>query len=290
MRTNGANEGGKWNRYLLSGLVLLALAGLTTTAYYVYTDTELVSQVNMGKLDNERLLAEKLQLDRSIHELNDRLQIEQNEHDASKGQVNDLKRKVEEALARNNRLESAARRTNDLTKEVKQLRALKDRLEGELAASSSSQLELQGQLDKSRAEQAALSAQLAAVPPALRPLDNSEVEAVRGRRGRLTVRARATREVRMAFDLPAEQAQAATFVITDPSGHTYAGADPSISMSVDEVEPEPLAAVNMTPQGEARVSRVHMKFSPPKKLVPGTYRIAVKSGGDDLGAIRLNLR
>lgn len=287
-----AARSGRRNRIILAALAFLTIWGFGTTAWFWNDNHEMVRNLNAGRLIREQLLGEKLQLEKRILQLNGRIERDQEDIGGAESRIADLRKKVEQAVARAKGSEGAVRRNKDLLAEVAALRAEKERLEVIASTGASNERDLQDQLYKVTVERDALTAELEQHKAGAQMVNNAEVDALRGRKGRITVLARRTRQVRMAFDLPNNLAHQASFKIIAPDGRTYAGADPAISMTVDEVEPEPTASIDMMPlsaRGE-RASRVHLKFDPTEKLKPGTYRIDVLVGGDYLNTVLLNLR
>ena len=123
-------------------------------------------------------------------------------------------------------------------------------------------------------------------------VNNAQVEALRGKKQKLTVKARNTREMRLAFDLPKDLASLANFRIVSPSGKTYQGNDPAISMSFEAPDGEATASLSliMGGPGSEQPARVHLRFEPKEKLEPGVYTIDVRSGETYLNTVRLSLR
>lgn len=279
-------------RVTIAALALLTLLAAGTTAYLWSTNTGLSSTLDQDKLHIERLFAEKLQLEKRIVDLNGRLSTTDADLAEAGNEAADLRRRVQEAIAHANGLERDARKGRNLAKEVAELRTLKQDLEAQVNATRSHEQDLQAQLDRMTRERDALAATLEEHRTAAQMVNNAEVDALRGRKGKLTVLARRTRQIRMAFDLPQDMARGTSFLIIAPDGHRYEGADPRISTTIDAVEGEPMASIDLMPMGAAgeRAARVHLAFTPTEKLKPGTYRIDVMTGGAYVNTVLLNLR
>lgn len=279
-------------------IILVALAALTAaalgTAYHfhdAYTGQQ--AAVDQGRLSSERLLGEKLQLEKQVIEVDGRLSAERTERTEAEQRVHDLERRVKEALDRQHKLEARARQADHATKRAKELESANGKLHDELSTARSSAEELRAQLDRVKAERDMLVAEVEARTRGAWMVNNAVVEALRGRKGRLTVKARRTNEIRMAFDLPQEMAREANFRIITPDGSAFAGSDPALSMDIAPTASDAaLTAVDLTAgmlPGDP-VARVHLKFDPDRKLQPGTYRIDVRSGDTYLNTVLLNLR
>ncbi len=290
--SDSTKRGTTRNRIVLAVLAFLTLWGFGTTAYFWNDNLNMTAGLDQGKLTNERLLGEKLQLEKQIVDLAERLQREHEEVGEGELKVEDLQRRVEAAMAHSRSLEGAARRGRELASEVATLREAKRQLELQLALAGTNELDLREQVGKANQQRDELAAQLEEQRAGTRMVNNAEVDALRGKKSKITVVARRAQEIRMAFDLPQNLAQGASFKIIAPDGKDYSGADPSISMTIDTPEPEPMASIDMMPTAMVndRAARVHLKFAPAKKLLPGTYRIDVISGGVYLNTVLLNLR
>ena len=275
-----------------AALVVLSVLGLGTATYLTFENNGLSDDLDHNRLRQEKLLAEKLHLEKNIGMLRDRLDKEEQALIASDGQVADLQRRVNEVTERAKDRDQVARRNKDLSGQIAALKQEKDRLEKELNGSLASTQDLQLQLDKLRQEQLAQAQRHDDELAGAQMVNNAEVAAIRGKKDKLTVVARRTREIRMAFDLPQTLAQGASFKVITPDGRSYDGADPAISMTLETEEAEPMASVSLMPEllPGNRASRVNLKFSPDKKLVPGTYRVDVLSNGEYLNTVRLKLR
>lgn len=279
-------------RTALVALAILTACSLGTTAYLMHQGNEAQVEIDAHRLRNERLLGEKLQLQKEVAELGGRLDREQQQLLTNDQEMRDLRSRVQAALDRNKGLEASARKGRELAKEVEGLRDLKQRLETELSTARNDARDLEQQLAAVTRERDDLAASLDELRAGAQMVNNAVVDAVRGKKGRLTVMARRTKEIRMAFDLPQHLAQGTTFQIMTPGGRNYTGADPAISMAVDVEEYEPMAALDLMPETmeRERAARVHLAFKPTEKLDAGTYRIDVLSEGVYLNSVLLNLR
>ncbi len=279
-------------RIVLGVLAFLTLSGYMSTVYFKGENQRLTQVADDSRLHSERLLAERLQLEKRIAELHVRGEKYQEELSASEIRVEALRHRMEATVAHSKGLEGAARKGPHLEKEVASLRTMNEQLELKVTTSANSVRDVEDLLYKVTLERDALAAKLEDHQAASRMVNNAEVDGLRGKNGRITVVARRTKEVRIAFDMPENLAQGASFKIIAPDGRDYTGADPSVSRTIDQMEMEPSASIELMPissPGE-RASRVHLKFTPAEKLQPGTYRIDVMAGGEYLNTILLNLR
>lgn len=279
-------------RWTLAGVTLLGIAAIATTVHFISDSTDERTLFEQERLKHERLLGDNLQLEKLVAALRGDLGRAQDEHAAAQQRLADLERRVQEAQDRSRSLEGKAKGLDRTRKELAEAKAERNRLAQELEVLRASERTLRDQLAQARTDRETLAAQMEQQQMGAQMVNNAEVDAVRGKRERLTVVARRTREIRMAFDLPQHVAPQANFQIVSPKGRKYQGADPALSWSAEKPEHEPLAAVNLVEGAAAgtRASRVHMRFDPKEKLEPGVYRIDVFAGGTYLNTVLLRLR
>jgi hypothetical protein len=246
------------------------------------------------RLAKEELIGEKLQLEKQIAEL-------EGKHIAAKGQAKNAEERIldlEQRLARaqrNTRPGTAPADGNSgnsrMKRELSDALDAQDRLRRELGVAQDGQRSLQDQLNMLRADRDALAARLGQQQQGAHMVNNAAVDALRGKRQHLTVRARRTNEIRMAFDLPENIASNATFKIISPSGKTFEGDGATLTVAPGQEQDEALAArFTLAGNSQERASRVHLHFRPEKRLEAGTYRIDIRAGELYLNTVMLNLR
>jgi hypothetical protein len=273
-------------------LALLAAGALATTAFLMTERASYRKGADTIKLDQERSLGEKLQLEKRLMEQGVISTRDKGTMIEYEGRIADLERRVQEAKDRNRSLEGKANGYDRMRKELAEQKALHAALEARASAQQLNEQELRAQLDRLAADRDALQARIEQQRSGAQMVNNAVVDATHGRKAKLTVKARRTKDLRMAFDLPEHLAANAGFKIITPGGKSYTGNDPSISMTMDSVEPEALASIELMPalSHGIRASRVNLKFTPKTRLEPGTYRIDVWSGDTYLNTVLLNLR
>lgn len=270
----------------------LTAGALATTFHFWNLERQQHVDVDQGRLRNERLLGEKLELEKRVVDANGLLNGERNGRLEAEQHVQDLERRMQRTLERQRDLEARARRADKAGRRTHELEGELARIHRELDEARLQAGDLQLALDRLRNERDALTVQLATQGKAGWMVNNAVVDAVRGANGTLTVKARRARRIRMAFDLPQELAKDANFRLTAPDGTVFTGSDPALSLERSTVTDDALAAIDLTAGmlPTERATRVHLRFEPQRKLKPGTYRIDVCSGTTYLNTVMLNLR
>ena len=200
-----------------------------------------------------------------------------------------MERRLNETLARAESLERGADRSARRNAELAELREAAQQLRDELDHARATEVELRTKADRAVADRDVLAARLEQREAAALMVNNAGLDATKGRKGRLTVVARRTREVRMAFDLPKALANEAHYRITAPDGRVFDGADPLVSKVGGSAD----ATASLSGTGGSAghgTSRVDLRFRTKERLKPGAYRVEVLSGRDLLQTLQLNLR
>ncbi len=287
------NSGGSTarKRATIIALVLLTAGVIGTTIFMVGGGSDKVkAAVEKERLENERLLGDKLQLEKRLNDQEGSLHDERKRNTDADARIADLERRVKQAQEHARALEGRARSTDKAKKDLAEAQAQREQLMTQLAELRSSERDLRGQLAQAMADRDAIAARFDQQQQGAQMVNNAEVDALRGKKEKLTVVAKRTRQIRMAFDLPEHLAQQANFKIISPKGRSYEGKDPSIAMSIDPHEGEPMASVELLSGPGSRASRIHLTFRPKEKLEPGLYRIDVRSGDTYLNTVLLRLR
>lgn len=291
------NGGNTANKRWKIAIPLLSASAVVVGALMLTSGKEADDvDANALRLAKEELIGEKLQLEKQLAEL-------ERKHADTKGQAKDAEQRILDLEQRLAQVQRSARpgaataqsgatgNSGRMKRDLADALDAQDRLRRELGAAQDGQRSLQEQLNMLRADRDALAARLGQQQQGAQMVNNAAVDALRGRRQHLTVRARRTNEIRMAFDLPEHIASNASFQIISPSGKTFEGGGAALSVMPGQEHDDALAARFMLAGGgQERASRVHLHFRPEKRLEAGTYRIDIRSGELYLNTVMLNLR
>jgi len=271
-------------------LALLAAGGIGTTAYIHDQQSALEQEVRSALADKDSALAEQQAALARLTITSDLLSRTEQKNAEAMNSNADLMSKLEKAEARASELASIGVRNAKQAKELADLKLTAQQLRDKLKDAQASELDLRTAADRANADREALAHQLDLRDAGARMVNNAQVDAFKGKKAKLTVKARRANELHMAFDLPEALASGANFTITSPKGTEYSGQDPSVSTS--RAMNEATASANATGKASkaSSTARVDLKFNPKKKLEPGVYRIDVSSGKDYLQTFYLNLR
>lgn len=222
----------KWVAGTLTGLLLIAIL---SGVYQYQSARGYQSESERARLQHDSILATKQLLDKEIADLRivladeKGMNAELNERLLSAEQsLNEKQKQIERLIADNASVSS-------LRAQLKELRAQKDALNAEIANLKAANLQLTGENQRLSAAIATLEGDKLALQNKLLEADKSASKAGNFRvdmlknNGKITAKAKRTRDIRVSFDLPAniappQQTNAEVYlVIIDPQGKMIAG-------------------------------------------------------------------
>lgn len=283
------SNNGEQKRTLGIALATVILGAIGTTGYLMVQQHDLEHEVQVRQSEIERVKGEERQLKDQLEAMALHVDEAEEEKETGMARIAELERLMKEAEVRAALLQSAAAGNTKRMEELAEARRAMADLRSELDRARTKELDLRADLDRANNEKEALAHRLDQNNAAALMVNNAELAARQGKKGKLTVKARRTNEVHMAFDLPGSLAKGASFVMTSPKGKQYNSADPMVSASRNPSDATASVGLMAKPD-PANASRVDLKFRPKEKLEPGVYRIEVRSGADHLQTVYLNLR
>ena len=287
MTTQQNNSDRTSTALIACALITLGALGSATYLYVQYDGLE--DAVAQGRLALDNALAEQRTAQTLVLDTRSLLdQAQQKELDDME-RIAALEKDLSLNEARAASLEQTIGRNATQSKELAELRSTAQGLRDQLALALELELDLRMAADKAKADRDLLAHQLDEREVGASMVNNAELTALRGTKGKLTVKARRTNEVYMAFDLPGSLASGAHFTMTSPKGKQYSSAEPVVSAS--RHMSDATASVGLVAKPDAaNTSHVDLKFRPTEKMQPGIYRIEVRSGKDYLQTVFLSLR
>jgi hypothetical protein len=256
-------------------------------------NVNLTEGLNDQRLKSESLLSQKLLLEKDIEKLKTDL-------GAVRGQNEELDRRIESTLAKikgqqaeYNRMKKQNLSLGQLKKQKQELIALQHRLENEMETLRQSYVDLQNKNrlltdalalseDKNRVLSDDLShAMLAAI-------DQSQIQAVRGKSNRLTAKAKRTQKLVADFELAADL-RSVGFRISDPKGNVLSQDNGTISFTTTPADDSYVASSGNGIAGN-KIQKIHLSFSPTSKLKPGVYTIEVLNENLHVSSLKVKLK
>ena len=276
---------------IVTGLLIISLAALIFTYESSLT---LEAGLNSEKLKSEKILAEKLSLDKEIVKLKQSISSLQGKNsDLDKMlSVTSSKLAIRESEVKKMQKENAS--LKEYKQQVAEIQKIKGDLERQIATLNSS-------LNSSNMEKEMLNKTVADLQQKnkslldemkqmqLASLDDIRVEALN--KNKLTVSAKKTKKLDVNFLIPASNSSdKMQFKITDPNGRLLTPMDGSISLVLTDDAPI-FTADNSSMTYLKQTKQVKMEYKPKKKLKPGVYRREILNGDNVyMGSLQVRLK
>jgi hypothetical protein len=272
------------------GVILIGALGIVITlvTIFVFSNASLKKHLQNEQIKSESLLSEKLLLDKTIVALKADL-------NNLKGRNTHLDKVIADITGKLTRKESEVQQliaqkssTAELKKKITELENLKSQLNEELAVLYLKTNRLNDEKDILQKENEQLNATNALLKSLV--ADNYRIEAVKGKKEKLTSIARRTDKLMVSFDLPDNCGDAVTFKIITPEGLELSSTDHnSMSMVIHD---NSLNYLTSTDENTLtfNTKRVEMVYKPETKLIKGIYRFNVYNEGNYLGSTQLRLK
>lgn len=277
---------------IAAGSIIFMLMSLVGTGIFYNANKSLKKSLDMEVLNSEMILSEKLQFQKEIDGF--RVKIKE-----LMGKNKDLDKILAETTRKLNEKEEALNlivRENgnikSLKKQMAELTQMKKDMESQMLSLNESVQKLtkdKEMLNKTilalQDENKMLSENLAILSSVT--TDNFLVEATKGKKEKLTVKANRTNKIAVSFKVPSNMVEKVSFKILKPDGILVEGNDKGIAMRI--VNNETLLASRSTDLIEIS-KKIEMTYSPKSKLKPGIYTIEMYNGEKYIGSCNLKLR
>ncbi|HCM75074.1 MAG TPA: hypothetical protein DIS90_01735 [Cytophagales bacterium] len=283
------------NPKIIAGTVTFLLALTLVALINFYQDNNaLEAGINSEKLKSEKMLSEKLSLDKEIVKLKQSISSLQ-------GKNADLDKMLSSASSKIAMKESELKKMqkeNASLKQYKQQLADIQKIKSDLETQISS---LTNSLNASNKEKESLNRLVADLQlknkdlmnelnqMQIASLDDIRIEAFK--KNKLTVSAKKTKKLDVNFLIPASNSsENLQFKITDPNGKLLTSADGTIAF-VETDDASLLTADLSNTLYLKQTKQVKMQYTPKSKLKPGVYRIEIlNSDSKYMGSLQVRLR
>lgn len=272
---------------------VLCIASLFWLLSTQKVNSSLQSTLEQEKLRSEALLSEKLLLEKDVAKVKDQLAGLR----GINAELDEVVKVAEAKFAAREQELAKLRKQNaslyQLRKQREELLRLQSDLERELLTVRSSLTAMENQNQALSQTIAQLQEQNSLLTRDLNramiaSLDRFQVQTVKGKKERLTVRARKTDKLIAAFEVPASLRNL-TFRITDQEGKALTSAEGTI---VSRLIPSAHNLVASADDGQLvdTVQKVEMEYLPRKKLQSGVYTVEILNDNLYVGSVNVKLR
>lgn len=275
--------------------VLLFIGSIIFLSIEMGRNNQLEGDLKNERLSSESMLSEKLSLDKAIAKIKSELKsLEGKNSDLDEALTASFK-KLETADDDLRRSKSQISSQAHLRKQIKELQKLKEDSELQLANYKISLQQLQSLNDDLEIAVGSLQQQnkgLLDELNAIRLVSMNEVlvESTK-KNGRLTVKAKRTKNLIVNVDIPAN-AENLSFKITSPSGKELTNKEGTIAINiVRENKPRSKAFyVANSSLAPPAYNQVQISYVANDKLLPGIYKTEILSNSVSIGSLQVKLR
>ncbi|MEQ8879569.1 MAG: hypothetical protein RLQ12_08060 [Cyclobacteriaceae bacterium] len=280
------------------GVTLLFLLAMGFAIFYFSDGRNLKKDLASEKVKSEKMLSEKLALSKELDKLKNEIDSYKGKNASLDKSLADLKSKLQKKEAEFNRM--AANSSPNYKKQFQELQAIKADLDKTLARLNEELSALQSEnydLRTSLAMMEANNEQLAVNNKNLTRMivNNLEAEAQK-KNNKLTVNARKTKEIVLAFEVPANMSEQLKFNIVFPDGKQVASNNSkNITYAVNHKDfvfsdAEVVASTQNLFVKSDDSKQIALSYKADSKLKPGTYQIDIYSENEYLGSCRMKLK
>lgn len=253
----------------------------------------LESNLEQEKLRSESMLSQKLLLDKDIEKLRGQLA-------SLKGSNSELDKFVRNAEARLSSQEAELKKMKyqnaslvQIKKQREDLLGIQKELEHQLTSLQSSyhdlenrNMELSNTIAQLQTQNRRLSDDLNRVMVAA--IDRSQVQAVKGKKEKLTVKARQTQKLIANFEVPASLDKI-SFRILDARGNQLSDKLGTVSSNVQSADGNVMASAAGLAVGNG-LQKVTMEYTPKVRMHSGVYTVEILNDNLYLGSMNVKLR
>ena len=245
------------------------------------------------KLRSESLLSEKLLLEKDIQKLKDDLFSLKGRNLELDNLVRNTSAKLEAREADYNRIKKETADLALLRKQRQELIALKSELENELQSMKISYAHMEARNNDLLATVASLEERNRILASDLTramvaAVDGAQIEALKGKQDRLTVKARRARKLKASFEVPQELTNL-SFRITDSNGHVHSQKDGNVTFTSEPTEDRFMVSADPAMQSP-RIQKVAMVYEPDEKMKPGIYTVEIMNDNLYVGSLKVKLK
>lgn len=272
---------------------VLMMASILWLMSVKQVNSTLSNNLDEERLRSESLLSEKLLLEKDIEKMKEKI-LDMRDKSYNLDQLaKNATLKLEAQEAEFKKLKKDNITLAEVKKQREQLAELRRELEAELEALRISHADLE-------AKNAELSNTIAALEERnnileqdlnralIASVDQSQVEAVKGRKDRLTIKARRADKLIANFEVPASLKNL-SFRIVDPKGNTLSQKEGDFATITKQSGNNFFASAEAGTQ-EKSLQTVEMKYTPKNRLRSGVYTVEILNDNLYVSSLKIKLR
>jgi hypothetical protein len=245
------------------------------------------------KLKSEGLLSEKLLLEKDIEKFKGQLFKLKDENADLDGIVKSITAKLKNQESEYIRMKRDNASLGQIKKQRQELQVLKNELENELTSIKASYAALEAKNRELNTSVAALQERNKMLSDdlnraTLAAVDQSQIQAVRGKSEKLTVKAKRTKKLIANFEVPANLRNL-SFRIIDMKGNALTPQQGNIAFTSAPSEKSLTASTDSDIEG-SKLQKVEMVYIPKQKLNTGVYSVEILNENLYVGSLKVKLQ
>jgi chromosome segregation ATPase len=245
------------------------------------------------KLNSETLLSEKLLLEKDMQKLRDQLFFLKERNIELDNVVNSTSARLQNQESEYNRMKKENLSLAQIKRQRQELIALQSDLENQLRELRSSYAELEARNADLDATVASLQERNKILTDDLNramfaAIDQSQIQAVKGRAEKLTVSAKRTKKLIANFEVPANL-KTLSFRILDSKGKALTQKDGTITSAITPSDNSFTASADAAVTG-TQLQRVEVLYIPKEKLKTGVYTVEILNENLYVGSAKVKLK
>lgn len=273
-----------------SALFVASLFWLMNTRH---VNSSLEAGLQEQKLRSEELLSEKLLLEKDIQKFKDQLGTLKDQNAGLDDSVKATSAKLKNQESDYNKMKRENASLGQVRKQRQELQALKNQLENELSSLRLSYTELEAKNNELNNTVATLQERNKVLTDDLNramfaAVDQSQIQAVKGKSEKLTIRAKSARKLIANFEVPANL-KSLSFRITDSKGNVLTPADGTTAFTSTPSDKNFTASSDAEVQGN-KLQKVEMVYIPREKLKTGLYTVEILNENLYVGSLKVKLK
>lgn len=279
-----------------------AIAALSTTLFFAslfwIMDTRQINgSLQQGlekqRLASEELLSEKLLLEKDIQKIKEQLRKVTGENSNLTTVVNATQAKLDRQEAEFNRMKKENTSLAQLKKQRVELLAIQTQLHNELQSARRDYDQLvsrNNELTLSVAELQERNRMLVEDlnRAAFASIDQSQIQALKGKKEKLTIRAARTQKLAAEFEIPATM-KSLSFRIVDQKGAIVSPKEGAVAFTTTPSEKSYVASSSADITG-SQLQNVKMSFVPKQKLKSGIYTVEILNENLYVSSLKVKLK
>lgn len=256
-------------------------------------NSSLEAGLEKEKLKSETLLSEKLLFEKDLQRIKDQLTRLTGKNEEMDALVRSASAKLQSQELEYNRMKRENTSLHQIKKQRQELTQLNNELQNQLQILNNAYAQLEARNSELEHRVAFLQDQNKTLTDDLNrvvfaAVDQSQIQAVKGKNEKLTIKAKQTKKLLASFDV-ASNLKNLSFRIMDATGSVLTQSQGSIAYTTTPSENNFMASADHASSGTG-LQRVDLSFTPKQRLKTGVYTIEILNDNLYVGSLRVKLK